>query len=94
MRKIVLSTLGILAIAAIVGYLADYAILRYRVSRALSPYDSVTVRLYYKIQEKNQRIEYAFDSAQQQTCVNSLFPHFGFSSCWYVRRHTERPINI
>ena len=94
MKKVVLGILAISAIVSIVLYLADYAVLRYRMSRGFNPYGSVTVRFYYKVQEKNQRTEYALDSVQQQTCVNALFPHFGFASCWYARWHTDRPTKI
>ena len=94
MKKVVLRIVAISAIVTLAVYLADYAVLRYRMSRGFNPYGSVTVRFYYEVQEKNQRTEYAFDSVQQQTCVNALFPHFGFASCWYARRHTERATKI
>lgn len=94
MKKIIAPAVAGIVAAALVLYAVDYAILYYRISRNRSPYDSVTVRFFYQVQEKNQRTEYAFASAQQQTCVNSIFPHQGFESCWYARRHTERPIKI
>ena len=94
MKKIVVRMLAAIAAALLIAYPADYAVLRYRMWRNLAPYDTVTVRYYYQVEEKNNRTEYSFASAQPQNCVNSLFPHQGFAPCWYARRHTERPIKI
>jgi len=94
MKKTVFKVLlGLVAVSA-VAYLADYAALRYRVWRGLTPYGSVTVNAYYEIHEKNQKTEYVFKSSEQQTCVNSCFPHLGYAPCWYARRHTEQAIQI
>lgn len=94
MKKIVLRGLAGIAAAVLIVYTADYAVLRYRILRKLAPYDTVTVRYYYQVQEKGNRTEYAFASAQPQNCVNSLFPHLGLAPCWYLRRHAEQPIKI
>lgn len=94
MKKIVVRVLAGIAAAGLIVYTADYAVLRYRIGRNLAPYGTVTLRYYYQVQEKNNRTEYAFASAQPTNCVNSLFPHQGFAPCWYARRHTERPIKI
>ena len=94
MKKIVVRVLaGIAAVAAIV-YAADFTVLGYRRLRNLAPYDTVTVRYSYQVEEKNNRTEYAFASTQPENCVNSLFPHQGLEPCWYARRHVERPIKI
>ena len=85
--------ISLLALAC-ATYGVDYGILRYRLTRNLSPYANVSVLVYYAIQEKNGRTEYASASTEQQTCVNTLFPHSGVSPCWYVRRHPERVIRI
>ena len=79
-------------------YGVDYLQLRYRIWRNKQPYGTVTVQLLYAISKKapegTDRTEYASGNAQDETCVNSLFPHFGFSPCWYLSRHTERQVNI
>jgi len=83
-----------IAIAALLGLLllygGDYAIFRLR----HSPTGSVTVRRYLAIQEKANRVEYVFNGEQNQTCVQSLFPHRGSTPCWYLSRHTEQRIDI
>ena len=94
MKKIVIRVLAAILAAVLVVYTTDAVVLGYRILRNLAPYGTVTVRYYYQVQEKNNRTEYAFASAQAQKCVNSLFPHQGFEPCWYARRHVERPIKI
>jgi len=94
MKKILgISIVAIVAVAALT-YTADYAVLRARIARNLTPYGTQTVRQYYAISEKNQRTEYVYGSTQQQPCVNSLFGHFDLSPCWYLRRHPDHEIHI
>lgn len=94
MKKVLgISALVIVALAALI-YTADYAVLRVRIARNLTPYGTETVRQYYAISEKNQRTEYVYGSTQQQPCVNSLFGHLGMSPCWYLRRHPDQEIHI
>jgi hypothetical protein len=83
----------VLGALLLMTYAGDYLVLRIRVARN-SGYDSVTVRQYYAINEKNNRTEYVFGSTQDQPCVNSLFGHQGLQTCWYLRRHPEQQIKI
>ena len=83
-----------IAIAALLGLLllygGDYSIFRLR----HSPTGTVTVRRYLAIQEKANRVEYVFNGEQNQTCVQSLFPHMGSTPCWYLSRHSEQRVDI
>lgn len=81
-----------LAVLAIAGLLWAGDDLMLNLSR--SKVSTVTVRRYYAVEKKANKVEYIFDSARDQTCVNSLFPHQGQPACWYVRRHAEERINI
>jgi hypothetical protein len=54
----------------------------------------VTIQPYYAIHEKNGKTEYDFAQPENQVCVRSLFPHFGYNPCWYVKRHTDKRIDI
>ena len=88
--------LAVLALVAIL-YVADYAAIRFRVGypRFGSAYDSVQVMRLYAIPLKNGRTEYELDALrplETVTCVRSLFPHFGYEPCWYVRRNSQKPI--
>jgi hypothetical protein len=94
MKKIAVRIAVAIAAGMLAVYAGDYTVLRYRMFRHFKAYETLTVRYYYEVQEKNNRTEYAFASAQQQTCVDAIFPHQNFQPCWYARRHTERPIKI
>ncbi len=84
----------VILIAAVIVYAVDYLVWRYRVGNKRNPYGTLTVQFYYAIQEKNGKTEYDFQPPQQETCVNSLFPHAGYSPCWYERKHTQKEIRI
>jgi hypothetical protein len=75
-------------------YAGDYLAVRYRFPRSRDPYGVVTVRSYYVVPQKNGKPEFYFFPPEDQTCVRSPFPHLGYQSCWYLRRHTENPINM
>ena len=76
------------------AYILDYAVLRYRITANKTPFATVTVRPYYAVPQKNHRTEFLPGDAQDQACVNSLFPHLGDSPCWYLTRHKDQQINM
>lgn len=94
MKKIVASVLAGLIAVSVLAYAADYLIWRYKIATGRSAYGTLTVQFYYAIQEKNGKTEYDFQPPQQESCANSLFPHSGYSPCWYERKHTEKAIKI
>lgn len=79
-------------------YLGDYLQIRYRVWRNHDPYGTVTVQILYAISEKGSpgtnKTEYASGDVQDWTCVQALFPHFGYSPCWYLRRRPTKTVSI
>jgi hypothetical protein len=75
-------------------YAGDYVSLRYRIPHNRPQFGTVTVTEMYAIHEKNSKTEYQFPPPQDQVCVESLFPHFGYAPCWYLRRHSEKRIDI
>jgi hypothetical protein len=90
LRRLLLALVVVLAVV----YGADYVLLRYRVSANKAAFDTVTVKPYYAVPRKDNKLEYLADDPQDQTCVNSLFPHFGNAPCWYLRTHTKQRINL
>jgi hypothetical protein len=88
--KVVIALLG----AAGLFYIGDYAVLRYRIARNLTPYGSVTVNVYYAVPQKNGRMEYDFGSSQAEVCVNSVFPQAGYAPCWYLRRRSDQQVQL
>ncbi len=93
-KQAAIATLAALIAASALVYTVDYLAWRYKLATGHSPYGTVTVQFYYAIQEKNGKTEYDYQPPQPDTCVNSLFPHAGYSPCWYERKHTEKQIKI
>jgi hypothetical protein len=86
----------IVALAAIV-YAGDYAVIRLRVAypQLGRAFDSVQMERLYAIALKNGRTEYELDARQPEVtvpCVRAMFPHLGYSPCWYLRRNSQKPI--
>ena len=79
---------------SVILYGGDWLSLRYRVWRHEDVFGSVSVTAEYVIHEKNGKTEYQFAQPQDQMCVHAVFPHFGYSPCWYVSRHQEKRIDI
>ena len=71
-------------------YAGDYAWARYKSSGANSSVGlgSVQIRRVWEIPRKDGRVEFSWDPPEAETCVHSLFPHFGYVPCWYAVRHT------
>lgn len=84
---------GLLTLVAIV-YVGDFCVVRYKIPHDRDPFGQVTVQPVYVIHEKNGKIEYQFADPEVDACVRSLFPHMGYSPCWYLSRHTEKQINV
>jgi len=89
-KRILLS----LAVALGALYVGDYVSVRYRIPNNREQFGVVKVRSSYAIPEKNNRIQYTFDPPQNQTCVQSLFPHLGYTPCWYLRRHAQKRVDF
>jgi hypothetical protein len=87
-----------IVISVVVGvallYVGDYASIRYRAATNRNAYGTVTVQPYYAVPRKDHKTEFLFDDPQDQTCVHSLFPHFGDSPCWYLNRNKQKRINM
>jgi len=87
----------ILIILIVIGcfvYAVDYASVRFNIPRSRAVYGTVTVKNYFAVPEKNGRVEYMFKDSEDETCVNSLFPHLGYTPCWYLNRHKEKWIKV
>jgi hypothetical protein len=82
------------ASVAVLAYAGDYAVFRYRLSANRQPFGQVTVITYYAVGEKGNKVEYIFNPPQAVTCVSSLFPHAGYTPCWYLERHKEQRTDI
>jgi hypothetical protein len=56
------------------------------------PVDQIRVgRVYAAVNHYNQ-VEYSIGASAMVTCVEALMPHFGYTPCWYLRRHDIQQI--
>jgi hypothetical protein len=89
-KRVALIIGGVLALV----YAGDYASVRIPIPSGHNAYSTVTVRPYYDVSLKSGKSDLYFLEPQKQTCVNSLFPHLGYSPCWYLRKHTRQRIRM
>jgi hypothetical protein len=90
MRRILL----VLAAAACALWVGDYLSVRFQIPNHRPQFGSVQVRRYYAVPLKNNRVGFTFDPPAPQSCVESLFPHFGLTPCWYLRRHPQQRVDL
>lgn len=85
-----------LALLALLGmvYAGDYYSVRYQIPGHRPQFGQVTVNTLYVIHVKGGKIQYEPGDQEIDTCVHSLFPHFGDRPCWYATRHTDKLIDI
>jgi len=92
-KRILIATLASLALV----YCGDYFFLRLRMfhSKPADPFETLKTLRVLAIPEKNGKTEYEVDAQnpeQTVTCVHALFPHAGYSPCWYVKPRINQPI--
>lgn len=80
----------ILCFVALTIFFVDYLVLRMRHSQ----FGSVTVHRFYRIPQKNGKLEIQYDGDYTYNCSRSLFPHSASKPCWYLNRKTEEWIDI
>ena len=78
----------------LVVYVGDSVVVRVRIAKQLDPYGMVQVQRSYAVTMKNGKPEYFFEAPADQTCVNSLFPHFGYTPCWFLRRRKIQQVKM
>ncbi|HZT34204.1 MAG TPA: hypothetical protein VFA33_30210 [Bryobacteraceae bacterium] len=75
-------------------YVGDDLSLRFRIPKSREPFGVVEVKRYYAVPLKDHKTEFMPLDAQPQACIQSVFPHFGYSPCWYLRRNRRKPIQM
>lgn len=80
-------------------YAGDELSFQYRIhsSQSDNTFGAVDMQRMLAIELKGGKVEYALDRQQQaqvRKCVYSLFPHAGFSPCWYLLRQSRKPIPL
>jgi hypothetical protein len=74
----------------VIWYVGDYANLKIR----RAPTSTVQITKFYAVPQKDGKTSYEPGEPENQTCVNSMFPHMGYSPCWFVKRHRTQQINL
>jgi hypothetical protein len=77
-----------LALAAL--YIGDCAFIHF----SRDQFDTVTVFRFYAVPLKGNKLDFQPAGSSAVRCANSLFPHFGASPCWYLRKHQEARIDM
>jgi hypothetical protein len=94
MKPGIVSALSLFLAALVVVYVGDYVSLRFQIPGGRPQFGQITVNSLYAIHVKNGKIQYEPGQQETDTCVHSLFPHFGDSPCWYLVRHKDKITNI
>ena len=81
--------LGRLALALLAFYLIDYASLRFQIP-SRPQFGSVQMAPYAAARLKDGRTAFFAEDTVDQTCVRSVFPHFGAPPCWYLERQRSK----
>ena len=87
----------ILLLAMTYGY--DYASVRRRMAaqKQGDPFDVITYPHLLAIPQKGNKVDYELDTTSplvSESCVHSLFPHMGYTPCWYVQRRSSNPTQM
>ena len=80
----------VLVALVIVLYLGDYVVMRL----SSEPTGTCQVTKLYAVQQKDGKTQYEASDPETQTCANSLFPHLGYTPCWYLNRHKTQQVNL
>ena len=90
MRRI----LVVAVLSLLILYVGDYLSLRYQIPKGRAQFGVVKIQSYYAVGLKSGKTEFMFLGPKNQPCVHSIFPHFGDSPCWYLRRKSVQRINM
>ena len=99
MRTHLIRTLYALLMLLAIAYGYDYASVRLRANaqKPGDPFDVVTYPHLLAIPQKGNKVEYALDAQspmESDPCVHSLFPHYGYTPCWYIVRKSKSPTQM
>jgi hypothetical protein len=87
----------LILLALVYGY--DFFSVRHRMSaqKPGDPFDVMTYPHLLAIPQKGNKVDYELDvqsPMESESCVHSLFPHYGYTPCWYVLRKSKNPTQM
>jgi len=90
-----LKRIGTILVALVaIFYVGEFVSVKYRIPASREPLGTVQINKFYAVPQKNGKTSFEPGEPATQTCVNSIFPHLGYSPCWYVRQHKNQQINL
>jgi hypothetical protein len=90
----ILRVARVVVLVPVLLYAGDYVSARFRLPNDRQTLGSVDVQVMWAIKQKNGRIDYQLGDTETQPCLRSLFPHLGYSPCWYLTRHRYQVIKV
>jgi len=90
-KRILVRTLAAVLLLSATVYSGDYLVARLRGATAIS---TVEVQVYYAVPLRSGKTEFMMLTPEDQTCVRSMLPHFGYSPCWYLDGRTLQRVNM
>jgi hypothetical protein len=99
MRSYLIRILYALLTLFALAYVYDYISVRHRMSaqKPGDPFDVVTYPHLLAIPLKGNKVDYELDAQspmETDPCVHSLFPHYGYTPCWYILRKSKSPTQM
>jgi hypothetical protein len=91
--KYVKRILAVLAIVLALVYAGDDLSVRIPIPKSRNPFGTVQLKSYYAIPQKDRKTEFYLADPVTKTCVQSLFPHLGYSPCWYLEKKKMQRID-
>jgi hypothetical protein len=92
--KKILRVAQFVVLAFVLLYAGDYVSARFRLPNDRQTLGSVDVQVMWAIKQKNGRIDYELGDTETRPCLYSLFPHLGYTPCWYLTRHKNQVISV
>lgn len=82
--------------AIVVVYAFDYLFVRIRMAQKKTndPFETLKIEPTYAIPHKNGSAEIVVGDPEFVICVHSLFPHMGYTPCWYLNRSSKNIIML
>jgi hypothetical protein len=91
--KFIKRIVGALAVVLALVYAGDDLSVRIPIPNSKKPFGTVQIKSYYAIPQKDRKTEFYLADPVTQTCVHSMFPHLGYSPCWYLERRKVQRID-
>jgi hypothetical protein len=87
---------ALIAIAVLISaiYAGDYVSILIPIPKSRQQFGSFQIHPYLAIHLKNKKVEFDFNVPPETgVCIHSLFPHFGYQTCWHMAGNTKPRID-